>query len=512
MAASTAAAVGGWATGLLPFGTASGSAAAPTLPHPPHVLVPSGPRPGLSVLCRRAAWLLWCFLPALAWALTMLSWGVAESRLFEALRNAVVRSRSAALIKWAQWAAVRPDLFPVGLCDLLAELHAGAPVHALPSSAGDLAVLNVPLEKMQDEPVASGSIAQVHLAELHGRRVAVKVRHPGVEQTLLADFELLRALAGIADLLPGLAWLNAPAMVQQFEMAMEGQCDLREEAASLEAFRINFRRKPWMVFPAVEAASEAVLVESFEDGEHVSQFIKRLQSRCDPTATEADAHFLVTQGQDCYLQMLLVDNLMHADLHPGNIMIRGSSEEHSFPGPREMILVDAGMSKELTDDERRNFIGLFQALGDGDGRAVARNLLHFSHRQRCPDPAAFEAAIDSLCAAQCGGYGRNVQLGPVLRAALETVRRHQVSIDGNYATLVVNVLCIEAMARSLEPRYNVLDAAYPLLRAHQLLGDELFRRLFSAVQHGTPPCVFTMVHRVMLYSGMNGESLRRFQI
>jgi predicted unusual protein kinase regulating ubiquinone biosynthesis (AarF/ABC1/UbiB family) len=29
------------------------------------------------------------------------------------------------------------------------------------------------------------------------------------------------------------------------------------------------------------------------------------------------AHFIVSRGEDMYLKMLLVDNLMHADLHPG---------------------------------------------------------------------------------------------------------------------------------------------------------------------------------------------------
>lgn len=503
-AVATGAAAYGWAIGALPFApimvTAPQKAASETL-------ASTAVQPSLLLLFRRALWLLWCFIPSLVWGALALQWPAAESKLHKALQAAVIQSKSAALIKWAQWAAVRPDLFPAALCLLLSELHASAPVHPLESSEQDLADLGLPLAKIGEEPLASGSIAQVHSAELEGRQVAVKLRHPGVEQALLADFKLLSHAAGLANLVPALYWLNAPAMVKQFEMAMEGQCNLREEALSLEAFRRNFRRKPWMVFPAVEAATEAVLVESYEEGEHVSTFIRRRQK--NPSAgSEADAHFLLTQGQDCYMQMLLVDNLMHADLHPGNILIRGFSPEHSFPGPRKMVLVDAGMSKELTDSERRNFIGLFQALGDGNGKAAAHHLLHFSDKQQCPNPAAFEAAICELCSKQCPGYRRGVDLGAVLRGMLETVRKHHVSIDGNYATLVVNVMCIESMARGLEPRYNVLDAAYPLLRAHQIMGDTAFRRVFTGVQHTMPPFVFSTVHKMMLYQGLNGTPIK----
>ena len=42
----------------------------------------------------------------------------------------------------------------------------------------------------------------------------------------------------------------------------------------------------------------------------------------------------------------------------------------------------------------------------------------------------------------------------------------QVRIDVNYATLVMNALCLDGLANSILPEYNVLDAAKPLLRAY----------------------------------------------
>lgn len=48
-------------------------------------------------------------------------------------------------------------------------------------------------------------------------------------------------------------------------------------------------------------------------------------------------------------------------------------------------------------------------------------------------------------------------------------RKHKVRIDANFATLVVNVLCIESLARRASPSYNVLDASKPLLRSYRNL-------------------------------------------
>ena len=65
---------------------------------------------------------------------------------------------------------------------------------------------------------------------------------------------------------------------------------------------------------------------------------------------------------------------------------------------------------------------------------------------------------------------------------LSLVRRHRVSLDANYMTLVMNVLCLESMALVLLPGYNVLDAAKPLLVAHKRLPRPLFRLLLPTVQ------------------------------
>ena len=47
------------------------------------------------------------------------------------------------------------------------------------------------------------------------------------------------------------------------------------------------------------------------------------------------------------------------------------------------------------------------------------------------------------------------------------VRVHQIRINANYATLVVNVLCIESLAKTLLPHYNILDGGKPLLNAYR---------------------------------------------
>jgi predicted unusual protein kinase regulating ubiquinone biosynthesis (AarF/ABC1/UbiB family) len=189
---------------------------------------------------------------------------------------------------------------------------------------------------------------------------------------------------------------------------------------------------------------------------------------------------------------------MHADLHPGNIMIvaelfgkgdpissmlhsddpsakhamkmAAAEVAHGFYG--HITLVDAGMVAQLEEDESANFIGLMSSLGAGDGRTAAQSVLKFSQDDDYlseEEKEAFTQDMISYFKDRCRGYGTNVDVGEVLRGVLGIIKNHRVRIDANYATLVVNALCIEGMAKRVCPSYNVLDAAKPLLSAYRSL-------------------------------------------
>ena len=134
-----------------------------------------------------------------------------------------------------------------------------------------------------------------------------------------------------------------------------------------------------------------------------------------------------------------------------------------------ITLVDAGMVAQLTDEESSTFIGVLAALGEGDGRAAAEFALRFSIDNNMVEKEReqFIQEMIELFAEKCRGYGTDVDVGDVLRGILGLIRIHHVRIDANYATLVVNVLCVESLAQRVCPSYNVLDASKPLLQAYR---------------------------------------------
>ncbi len=136
---------------------------------------------------------------------------------------------------------------------------------------------------------------------------------------------------------------------------------------------------------------------------------------------------------------------------------------------------------KLTDAERENFIGLLEAMGEGDGRRAAGHVLAFAAQQTCVGEEArgFAEAMAEVFSLHCKGYNTGVDIGVVLRETLARVRQFHVRVDVNYATLLINLLCLEGIVASLLPSYNILDRAAPLLAPHSnRFVRPVFRRLF----------------------------------
>lgn len=268
------------------------------------------------ILLVRAIYLGILFSPSIMMAPFADCCGPRFRKLWLVIVHRTLEKAGPAFIKWGQWAATRPDLFPRDLCTKLSELHSKAPEHSFAYTKKTIErafgrKLSEIFESFEEEPVASGSIAQVYRASLRFRYpgqqmkptvVAVKVRHPGVGESIRRDFMIINLVAKISNIIPTLRWLRLDESVQQFAVFMMSQVDLAREAAHLSRFIYNFRRWKDVSFPkpVYPLVHPAVLVETYEHGESVSHYVDGLEGH--GRIKTALAHI----GTHALLKMLLV--------------------------------------------------------------------------------------------------------------------------------------------------------------------------------------------------------------
>ncbi|KAJ8126077.1 hypothetical protein O1611_g7562 [Lasiodiplodia mahajangana] len=457
-----------------------------------------------------------------------------------------------AFIKLGQWAASRTDIFPHELCNILSKLHSNAPAHSLHATkrivqaAFDGRSFHEIFEEFEEQPLGVGAIAQVYKAKLkrnlavpgdidildtspnireNVRRnvntvlkstphhvpssyVAIKVLHPGVERTVRRDLRIMGFFASALNLIPTIEWLSLPDEVAQFGEMMKLQLDLRIEAANLARFRKNFkgRSTAWFPFPYLEFTTREVLIEEFAQGIPLADFLEN-----GGGVFQRD---IAHEGLDAFLRMLLIDNFVHADLHPGNIMVRfyqtqqpnlhlrRHDQAHIGEQPDvteevlsrlrpyrkkkdtaaweaelnkidaegfrpQLIFIDTGLVTELNATNRRNFLDLFKAVAEFDGYKAGHLMC-----ERCRQP---EAVIDKEVFAlkmqhlvlsvksRTLALG-NVKIGDILQQVLDMVRGHHVRLEGDFVNVVISILLLEGIGRSLDPDLDLLSRSLPILR------------------------------------------------
>ncbi|KAL2944047.1 hypothetical protein RDABS01_032394 [Bienertia sinuspersici] len=422
------------------------------------------------VVFARAIYLSILFSPCIVMAPFANLLGKEYRKAWLRILRCTLEKAGAAFIKWGQWAATRPDLFPQDICTELAQLHSQAPAHSFAITKKTIEKafgrkLGEIFEKFEEEPVASGSVAQVHQATLKHRYpghsmkpklVAVKVRHPGVGEAIRRDFMILNVVAKVSNWIPTLKWLRLDESLQQFAVFMMSQVDLAREAAHLSRFIYNFRQWKDVSFPKplYPLVHPAVLVETFEHGQSVLHYVENFDGH--GSIRTALAHI----GSHALLKMLLVDNFVHADMHPGNILVRINKRtpgKQLFESRPHVIFLDVGMTAELSKKDRVNILEFFKAVALRDGRTAAQSTLQLSERQNCPNPEAFIEEVEKHFNAWRSPDASSLHAADCMQQLLELVRHHKVNIDGNVCTVIVTTMVLEGWQRKLDPEYDVLE-------------------------------------------------------
>jgi ubiquinone biosynthesis protein len=438
---------------------------------------------------------LYEFVPRLAHSrLLALFAGVRRMPRAERLRRAL-ETLGPIFVKFGQVLSTRRDLLPGDIADELSKLQ-----DRVPPFASSLAIAEIerslgnPIEAafstFEREPVASASIAQVHLGTLpDGREVAVKVLRPGVEEAVAKDMALLETGARLIERLwPDGRRLKPREVVAEFSRHLEDELDLMREAANASQLRRNFANSPLLQVPEIywDWCSRRVMVMERMHGTPVSQ-TDTLRAR------GIDIPRLARAGVEIFFTQVFRDGFFHADMHPGNIFVADDGR---------YVALDFGIMGTLTETDKNYLAQNFIAFFNRDYRRVAQAHLDAGWVPEDTRVDEFEAAIRAVCEPIFDRPLKEIYFGKLLLRLFQTSRRFNVEIQPQLVMLQKTLLNIEGLGRELDPDLDLWKTAKPFLErwmSEQIGWRGVIKSLKQEVPYwaATVPQLPRLLHRAL---------------
>jgi ubiquinone biosynthesis protein len=324
--------------------------------------------------------------------------------------------------------------------------------------------------QFEDVPLASASIAQVHLARLHsGEQVVVKVQHAGIANKIMPDLDILAGLAELAEKHASQIRLYQPvAVVRHFRRTLLRELDFTFERHNLEEFAEHFAQDLTVHFPRAYAhfSTRRVLTMERLDGILGTDAAAL-------TASGADLTEFARRGAGMYLQMIFRDAFYHADPHPGNLML--------LPGGVVGVL-DCGMVGRLDEELAEGIEEMLMAVVTHNSADLGEVILRVGAAPPATHRDQLRTDLTDFVADYVGQSIQEMDLSGALNSLLEIIRRYNITLPPPLSLLLRTLVELEGTAQQLSPDFSLAEVIRPFY-ATMVRRRLSVRRILGRLQH-----------------------------
>ncbi|MEM1343635.1 MAG: AarF/UbiB family protein [Pseudomonadota bacterium] len=363
-----------------------------------------------------------------------------------------------AYVKFGQILSTRPDVVGPVIVAQLRYLQDRLPPFPMPAARAALEEEIGPgVWQMIDDlgpPVAAASIAQVHPARWRatGAKVAIKVLRPNVRQQFARDIGSFYFIARLVELVaPSSERLRPRAVVEHFEGVVNTELDLRLEAAAATEFRDNVAGSARLKVPAIywEGTSKRTLAMEWIDGLPLDPDVL--------TAHGLDTSELATRVIRTFLDNALRDGYFHADMHQGNLRVLPDGT---------LVLLDYGIMGRIDPVTRGHYAEILFGFLTRNYRRVAEVHFEAGYVPIDRDVDAFAQSLRSIGEPILGQDVSRISMARLLAYLFETTERFGMETRTELILLQRTMVVVEGVARSLDPRSNIWQAAEPVVEKY----------------------------------------------
>jgi aarF domain-containing kinase len=365
-------------------------------------------------------------------------------------------------IKFGQFIASSPSIFPKEYVEEFEQLLD----QTKPISFGTIKKIisedlkqpiNQIFSHIEQQPLASASIAQVHAATLvTGEKVVLKVQKPGVQAIITADLNTVYILVRLLEfMLPNTDRDALAGIVSEMYQAMIDECDFVKEAQHIKVFRhfLDTSNINTVVAPKVYEKASGLRVLTME-----RFYGCALTDKDASEKSQGDPAKALFAALNVWFASLMKCEIFHADLHSGNMML--------FEDGR-VGFIDFGMVGRVSPETWQAMFSLFKGLSEQDYARVADAMLTVGMTRKNIDQQQLSRDIEHVFLSMNSlskedlmandSLNINPAVNDIINTLGEVARNHGIRFPRSFTLLLKQFLYFDRYIQILDPDANLFD-------------------------------------------------------
>lgn len=357
-------------------------------------------------------------------------------------------------IKLGQLLSTRPDILPPEYVEELTELQDRVPPapwdEAREVLEAELGPVEETFDDFETDCLSGASLGQVYLAEHDGRRVAVKIRRPGVESLVSTDLRVITfSLSLLLPFVEDAQAFSLETLADEFSTVIRQEMDYHREATMLREIQENFADTDEIRIPdVIEACSTGrVLTMEYLDGTKITNTEEI--DRLDIDRTE-----LAENLQRVYLKMIISDGVFHADPHPGNLAVTSDGT---------IVFYDFGMSGHVDPTVQQQIVKFYTAIAENDTDAILDALIEMGTLSPEADRQVMADVMELAIADARGETIEQYRVQQIFSQIEDTIYEFPLRLPPNLALVLRVATVVEGVCVVLDSEYDFIAVSMDFL-------------------------------------------------
>ncbi|MCL5673369.1 MAG: AarF/UbiB family protein [Deltaproteobacteria bacterium] len=384
--------------------------------------------------------------------------------------TSLIASLGPTFIKLAQVISTRADFLPEQYLTQLATLQDEVPPVSfklikpiIEKDFGNKPIKEI-FEEFNEEAFAAASVAQVYKAVYKGRQVIVKVIRPDIEKNVSSDISTLKNVLNYLGIFfpDNKSIISISVVLKEFEITIYEEMDLIHEVQNVKEFKKFSKDLEWIIIPDIytELNSKNILVMDFYKGVKINDIESLKKNGLNPKV-------VLDRLIEFYLYQSLIKGVIHADPHPGNILVDDTGR---------IIVLDFGLVIHVSEETKENLIkavlaGIKQNIPEIIDAYYALGIINKEVSRQLLEKAA-EKLYKVL--SQKGISNRKIQ--DIINEIMKSFYAFPFELPQNLVYIFKTAAVLEGIGTAIDPTYNLVKDIVPVAKkyvSHISLGEKM---------------------------------------